>query len=763
MVCSALEELATVRTPSVRARTLKDDQQRDDEHGMAKTRQNDYQSIARQAAGISNSILGRARLPMLRSYLNQLGLALLVFGLVFATTGCSTERFLTMRSSSYNPFNQTVSMLTASGGQLSDRTRMLLRHYDLLDLYEKDPEGCLSQLQTLSEDEGGSEKTYALSEIAFTLGQQAEGRGKIDHALDMYSVSVSHAYLYLFSSKLESGRNPYDPQFRGACDLYNGSLEHILRMVNAQGGLRPGAAYTLKSESGAHQVSVRTIGGWHEEDFDHFEFCSDYEVEGLHSTNVSYGLGVPLIAVRKQHDDQDAAEQYYPEGLSFPITALLRVASPTQERVPGRASRHHCVLELIDPLESSDVQLAQRLVPLQTDLSTPLAYFLDNPKFREKTDSTLGLLDPNRSQHLRGVYMLEPYDPNRIPVLMVHGLWSSPLTWMPMFNDLRSFDELRKHYQFWFYQYPTGQPFWVSGTQLRSDLAELRQTIDPQSENEILDRMVVVGHSMGGLVSRMQTIESGNEFWRILSDEPFEQVRGEPDDVAILEKALFFRPNRSIRRVVTIGTPHRGSDYANDYTRWLARKIIKLPTTLTDTGHSLVRSNPNIFRDSALLTTNTSIDSLSSESPIFPVMLRAPRAPWVTYHNIIGVVPERSWFSSRASKGDGVVDFESASADDAESELVVESKHQDIHRTPRAILEVRRILVEHLRATRSELRWAESPSDTRVSRIYERKGDTLKGNVRMAGHFPAVYNESPEAVLLHPPQQRAGQSNWLVR
>ena len=110
--------------------------------------------------------------------------------------------------------------------------------------------------------------------------------------------------------------------------------------------------------------------------------------------------------------------------------------------------------------------------------------------------------------------MLEPYEPGKIPVLMVHGLWSSPMTWMEMFNDLRSVPEIRKHYQFWFYEYPTGQPFWVSAAQMRHDLAKLRDVLDPRHLEPALDQMVLVGHSMGGLVSRLQTVDSGDGYWR---------------------------------------------------------------------------------------------------------------------------------------------------------------------------------------------------------------------------------------------------------
>ncbi|MFY7874290.1 MAG: hypothetical protein ACOVQM_02515, partial [Pirellula sp.] len=225
----------------------------------------------------------------------------------------------------------------------------------------------------------------------------------------------------------------------------------------------------------------------------------------------------------------------------------------------------------------------------------------------------------------------------------------------------------------------------------------LRKTLDPDGSHPLLDNMVLVGHSMGGLVSRMQTIESGEEFWRILSDEPYEKVRGDDEERQRLAAALFFHPNNAIKRVVTIGTPHRGSDYANDYTRWIGRNVITLPSSITDMGNSLIRQNPGLFRNTELLTTTTSIDSLSPESPIFPTMLRARRAPWVNYHNIIGIMEKSNWFGKDATDSDGIVNVESAHMDDVDSEILVQSRHQDIHRTARAVLEVRRILVEHLR------------------------------------------------------------------
>lgn len=628
-------------------------------------------------------------------------IALLLVGLLHI--GCASERYLQPRRTPVNPLSDALNLMHRSGPQPTGRTMSLLRHYDVLDVFHQQPELALENLQRVATDEKGAEKTYAIAELAYILGVRYQRGGHPGKALDMYSVAVSNAYLYLFCPELDGSRNPYDPQFRGACDLYNTSLEAVLRIVSNEGNLRPGLSYRISTDSSSHDVRVANCGPWQNEDFGELKFCSDFQVKTIDAGNVTYGIGVPMLAVRNRPQEPTSAEKYYPEGLSFPVTAILRVTNPHlagaqeqyDETQPHR--RHPCVLELHDPLSGSELLLDQRTVPIQSDLSTPLAHFLENPRFKEQTDSTAGLLFPDQSQKLRGIYMLEPFDPNRIPVVMVHGLWSSPMTWMPMFNDLRSFRELRKNYQFWFYQYPTGQPFWISSAQMRADLEELRRNLDPEHQSPVLDQMVLVGHSMGGLVSRMQTIESGDEFWKIVSDAPFDDVQASAEEKGRLASVLFFHSNPSIQRVVTIATPHRGSDYANDYTQWLGRKLIQLPSGLIEMGNSLISQNPGVFRDTELLITKTSIDSLSPNSPIFPVLLRSRRAPWVRYHNIVGMLEHSGWFSGDTIESDGIVSFQSAQMDDVQTQIVVQANHGSVHTTPRAILEVRRILIEHLR------------------------------------------------------------------
>lgn len=608
--------------------------------------------------------------------------------------GCASSSYLSVRRIPHNPLAAPLNLLSRSGPKPTGRTVHVLRKYDLEELHDEDAGSAIVKLGEEIGTEPSVEKMYAYAELAYIYGKKAQSKGDQRLALDMMSASVANAYMYLFDPQFDRERNVYDPQFRRACDLYNTALEDALRIVNEQGRLRPGATFTLQSGDQRFDVQIATRGLWRPEDFEEFEFVSDFEVEGLAHRHVTYGLGVPLIAVRRPDANHDPASAYYPSGMSFPVTAILRAAEQPCDR-HGGPRVVTCVLELHDPLAADTVQVAGRHVPLESDLTTPLGYYLDNPEFQATKIATWGLISPNRTDDLRGLNMLEAFDPNKIPVLVVHGLWSSPETWTEMVNDLRSLPEVRNRYQFWSYLYPTGQPFWISAAQMRADLQAVRKTVDPNGQWPALDQMVLVGHSMGGLVSRMQTIESGEDFWHILSDRPFEELNADAETREKLAQAVYFRSNPSIRRVVTIGTPHRGSNFANDYTRWLGRKLIQLPSIVLRTTTRIVRDNPNFFRNTELLTTTTSIDSLSPDSPILPVMLDSQKPPWVKYHNIVGVMSEKKLLSRISEKGDGVVPYESAHLDDVVSEIVVDADHVHVHQHPRSILEVRRILLDH--------------------------------------------------------------------
>lgn len=622
---------------------------------------------------------------------------------VLAVGGCASARYVKLRSAPKSRLQNLLGLGSTKGPQASPRTEQLLRRYDLHKGLKGDLADVLAKFQAVLDEDPSAEKAYSFAELSFLAGKRVEGKDP-DAALDRYGAAVAYAYVYLFDDRYAPTRNPYDPEFRGACDLYNESLESALRILQSRGLLRPGRQCSVASSGHNWNLHVVVKGGeWQPDDFDEFVFVSDYDIQGLTNHYQNYGLGVPLIAIRKKREvprgsAADAApqgnERYYPREVSFPITAFLRVLPDEAIAQPGHTCDHLALLELCDPLAGSEVDINERLVPLESDLSTPLAFVLNDPDFNKSP--TDGLLHPDKQEQMAGLYMLQPYQPGKIPVLMVHGLWSSPLTWMEMFNDLRSDPVLRERFQFWFYMYPTGVPFWFSATRMRQDLAELRQTLDPQHAEPALDRMVLVGHSMGGLVSKMQTVESGNDFWKIVSDQPFERLEAPAEQTGQLRRLFFFEPNPSVRRVITIGTPHRGSKFANGPVRYLGRKLISLPQMAIESQQQIYRDNKDLFHDDYFLKVRTSLDSLAPDCPALPVLLKAQPAPWVKYHTIIGVLPNEGLFGSYVAGADGVVSYESAHLDDAESELTVNADHSSVHRHPLSVLEVRRILLDHL-------------------------------------------------------------------
>jgi len=640
--------------------------------------------------------------------------------MVILASGCSSTKWVNLLSVPRNPLVEELG-LTGSV-QPTPRVMQLLRVYNLTADLNGDPRVLLEKLQVVADREPSADKVYALSELAYLGGQRVQ-QFDPQRARSLYGSAVLHAYRYLFDPSFAAGRNPYDPEFRGACTLYNVSLEQSLRIEFHDHRFAPGQTTTIQTASGPCDITCRLRGGeWDPNEFDRFDFVSNYKITGLKNQYQNYGLGVPLIAVRKSYNGEAPAARYYPPNLSFPVTAFVRpVAADPASAGPDGSPHRHADLDLYDPLTTDSIVTADTHVPLQSDLSTPLAYFLSDPTLNSWADD--GLLHPERllsprggllGQHepVMGLYMVQPYQAGKIPVLFVHGLWSSPMTWMEMFNDLRSSPEIRSRYQFWFYLYPTTQPFWISAARLRRDLAEVRRVVDPQCLEPALDQMVVIGHSMGGLVAKLQTVNSSDDFWRLASVWPFPDVKASPTLREQLRNTFYFQPNPSIRRVITIATPFRGCP-SSKTTQWLLHKLIHPVQMFVQEQQQLFRENPGAFADQSLLKIDNSVDSLTPSTPIFPVLLTNRSLPWLKCNNILGLLPPQELVSRLAPGTDGVVSVDSAHLDNAESELIVPAEHMTIQTHPLVVLEVRRILMTHLAALEA---FPQSPSPQTANR-----------------------------------------------
>ena len=223
--------------------------------------------------------------------------------------------------------------------------------------------------------------------------------------------------------------------------------------------------------------------------------------------------------------------------------------------------------------------------------------------------------------------------------------------------------------------------------------------------------MVLVGHSMGGLVANMQIVNSRDDFWHIVSDHPVDDVKGDEKTKMALKQAFYFQASPSVRRIVTIGTPHRGSYFANDVTRYLSSRLISLPNMIAAHFDAVRLANPGFFRNSKMFEDATSIDSLAPDSPVLPVLLAAQRPPWIRYDNIVGRLPRDDWQARVFGDGDGVVPYTSAHLAEADSEIIVPAEHDEIHRHPQTILQVRQILAEHLREVQNAFPLVGTPGE----------------------------------------------------
>src|SRR5262249_33755284 len=216
---------------------------------------------------------------------------------------------------------------------------------------------------------------------------------------------------------------------------------------------------------------------------------------------------------------------------------------------------------------------------------------------------------------------------------------------------------------------------------------------DPSGTDPTLRRMVVMGHSQGGLLTRLLVTDSGNRFWENASSVPFSQITASPEQRALLEKAVFFKPEPFVTRVVFLATPHRGSFRVSSLVLNLVRRVVTLPLRLTKPLQDVIRGNPSAFAASGNTNLPTAVDNMSPLSPFVRTLSESQIAPGVTAHSIIAV----QGTGDLLRLNDGVVRYESAHLEGVASEKVVQSSHS-MQAHPDTILEVRRILREHVGA-----------------------------------------------------------------
>ncbi len=255
----------------------------------------------------------------------------------------------------------------------------------------------------------------------------------------------------------------------------------------------PAAQWSSPIQVGPYRVSFakpgREPGLWDPTFFDGFVNPADVDLKDLRTRVVTPGAGTPLVGVRRYTPERAAADPFMPQtGYWCAVTAIVEF-SGTRGGNPGR----EVSVRLHNPSSASQA--------LAADFSAPLELVLANaPSYNF---ALRAFLKPAEHNQHAGLMMFQPYQPDKIPVVFVHGLDSSPRTWEDTFNELRADPEVRRNYQFWFFRYPTGNPVPLSAALLRETLESVRAKFDPKGKSRTFNQMIVVGHSMGGLLTRM--------------------------------------------------------------------------------------------------------------------------------------------------------------------------------------------------------------------------------------------------------------------
>jgi pimeloyl-ACP methyl ester carboxylesterase len=382
------------------------------------------------------------------------------------------------------------------------------------------------------------------------------------------------------------------------------------------------------------------------------------------------GLGAPIAVVGRTESPQ-FRQQYRLHRIYAPITAIVRFS--------GRKAS----LDFVDPLNAERITLNKQTFPLAADFDAPTALLIA----RERPER-LGLsrvLNPEAYSDTAMLTRLQQFDPARTPVIFVHGLQETGASWAPMIDSLRHDPTIREHYQFWYFSYPSGYPYPYAAALFRQDLDGIKRAFPNHK------RLVLIGHSMGGLICRLMITDTGDKIWRDFFATPPAQTPLASDTRKLLEAALIFAHRSDVQRVIFISTPHRGSELASNWIGRIGASLVRTPQLFTST---YAATKPLLIADPAARPLNrmpNSVDTLEPNDRFVEAVNKLPIARGIPYHSIIG---DRGR-GDTPNSSDGVVPYWSSHLPGAQSELIVDSDHGAQY-NPQAIREVARLLKRNL-------------------------------------------------------------------
>jgi hypothetical protein len=509
----------------------------------------------------------------------------------------------------------------------------------------------------------GSAAEAIVSQARLSLAEarktQSDSRTAVGHYLDAADAAVRSLGVSSRNEVTEEARSIYNAASQEVAVLLRSSAElwNRTETIPSRDGI-----YRLRFAAGSHQN-----GTWDPGYFDFLRTPTQVHEKVAHQEARINDWGGVLVGVYKPAEPR---KYFLPlVGLAVPVTVALDFTPSAQ--AAGRV--RDATLALYDPTRRTTVRVAGAQRPLAADFGAPLAYYPEPGLLL----GFMAMLRPEKYENRAGLYLLEPYDPDRIPVILIHGLLSIPQMWVPTISAIESDPELHGRYQFWVFAYPTGDPIALSALKLRESLARVYQ-LYPKTKD-----MVLISHSMGGLLSQMQAVTTRRVLWDDVFKADADRLYAKLPPDNVVKRALIFDANPRVHRIVFICVPHRGSDLATNWIGSFGTSLISLPGKLLSGTVDVV--NAPLQRDLGMKRMPTGINGLSPRSPLLRGLDTLPiHAP---YYTIVG---DRGR-GDTPNSSDGVVAYWSSHLTGAQSELIVPGPHGSFA-LPQTVSELERIL-----------------------------------------------------------------------
>ena len=479
-------------------------------------------------------------------------------------------------------------------------------------------------------------------------------------------LQLSCAQLWLSSTQLTG------IQLQQATRLYNQSLTSFLHtMLPKQKYRHPALRIVLepvKDETGLL--------------FEDLVLASEFQaIKSHHQKIAGSGLGVSLVAMR-ENTGKGWDKNYPPEGIFRSVTVSLKELKFNKDLQIQLTLQGHLMQE------ATELTFASASYPLLYDAASSYLWLMQQAKLADL--ELPGLFNAELSDNKLGVYSVTPLQKNKQPLLMIHGLNSSPLIWYELTMAVLQDEELKQRYQIWHAFYPSGPPPFYNSMRLRKKLDELHQMLKAAGGSQQLDQLVVVGHSMGGIISKTLIQNTDYVLWDLSFTERPEQLGYAQQEMEKVKDIFIFNARPYIDKVVFMDTPHGGSESSESILAKIASWFINLPKNFTRLMSNFIQK---LGPDKITLPMR---EYLNGGGGPHSVQVLSPRHPLLQGLNtlqyqrpVYSIVGSDRALSCQDEKScsqisDGVVPFFSAHQNKAVQEIIVPSRHNS-YQSPQAL------------------------------------------------------------------------------